>query len=244
MDAQIRSLCQIAAAVVAGAALMYYLDPQQGRRRRALVRDKAIAVSNDTAEAARGQSRRVANKVQGMVAASRARFGRADEPVDEHTLHERVRACLGRVAEHPGAIQVEVANSVVRLSGDVLARDANPIVKAVERVRGVERVENGMTVHESAQNVPALQGEPAGGNRRWRVPVWSVLAIAAPVAILAATARPSTSRRFDWRQRLPMAQRLSMRRPFASRHPFAEPRRIAERSARRLKDYFNELRTS
>jgi hypothetical protein len=243
MDAQTRSLCQMAAAALAGAAVMYYLDPQQGRRRRALVRDKAIAVSNDTADAARGQSQRITNKVQGMVAASRARFGHSDEPVDEQTLHERVRACLGRVAEHPGAIQVDVTGSVVRLSGDVLARDVNPIVKAVGRVRGVESVENGMTVHETAQNVPSLQGEPARGNHRWRVPLWSVLAIAAPVAILAVTARPTASR-FDWRRRLSMPHGFAMPHPFARRHPLAEPRRIAERSARRLKDYFNELRTS
>jgi hypothetical protein len=63
------------------------------------------------------------------------------------------------------------------------------------------------------------------------------------VAILAVTARPTASR-FDWRRRLSMPHGFAMPHPFARRHPLAEPRRIAERSARRLKDYFNELRTS
>jgi hypothetical protein len=238
MDDQTRSVCQVLAGAFAGAMAMYYLDPQQGRRRRALVRDKVVSVSNDTVDLARGQGRRVANKVHGVVAASQARFGRSDdEPLDEQRLHERVRACLGRVAEHPKAIQVEVAGTSVRLSGDVLASDARHVIKAVERVRGVERVDNGMTVHETGDGVPSLQGEPGRRNGGWRLPMWSVLALAAPVAVLAVTARPMP-RRMSWMDRLPIPHH------FGAARRFDAPRAFAERSARRVKDYLSELRTS
>lgn len=235
MDDQTRSVYQVLAGAFAGAMLMYYLDPQQGRRRRALVRDKVVAVSNDTVGIARDQGQRVANKVQGVVAASRARFGRSDEPMDEQALQERVRTCLGRVAEHPAAIDVQITGAAVRLSGDVLASDARHVVKAVERVRGVERVENGMTVHETAEGVPSLQGEPGRRNGGWRLPMWSVIALAAPVAVLAVAATPA-ARRMNWGGRWSI--------PFRPARRFDAPREFAERSARRVKDYLNELRTS
>ena len=237
MHDQTRSVYQVLAGAFAGAMLMYYLDPQQGRRRRALVRDKVVAVSNDTVEIARGQGQRVVDKVQGVAAATRARFGRSDEPLGEDSLQERVRTCLGRVAEHPNAIQVEIAGSTVRLSGDVLASDARHVVKAVERVRGIERVDNGMTVHETGDGVPSLQGEPGRRNGGWRMPMWSMLALAAPVAVLAIAATPA-ARRMNW------ADRWSIPRRFGAARRFDAPREFAERSARRVKDYLSELRAS
>lgn len=220
-----RDVWQVLAAAAVGAATMYYLDPQQGSRRRALVRDKAVAITNDATELARAQGRHVANTTHGVVESGRARLRRSDEPVDEVTLHERVRACLGRVVRHAGTIQVDVSGQDVRLTGDVLAREERRIVKAVQHVRGVEHVENALTVHDSAEHVPSLQGADEETDR-WVSRLWPVFAVAAPLAILAV-ARPEPVRRLY--ARLPSDWRPAMAR---------------RRPGERLKDYLNALRVS
>ena len=50
-----------------GAALMYILDPDQGRRRRALLRDKLVSMSNKTSRAVGRTSRDLRNRAQGVV---------------------------------------------------------------------------------------------------------------------------------------------------------------------------------
>ena len=55
----------------AGAALMYLLDPQQGSRRRALLRDKLVKMSNDASGAIGRKSRDLRNRAQGLVAETR-----------------------------------------------------------------------------------------------------------------------------------------------------------------------------
>ena len=51
-----------------GAALMYVLDPERGRRRRALLRDKMIAATNDANRALGKTARDLRNRAQGVVA--------------------------------------------------------------------------------------------------------------------------------------------------------------------------------
>jgi hypothetical protein len=49
-----------------GAGLMYLLDPQTGRRRRALIRDQAVGVAHDASDAAGVVGRDFANKAKGL----------------------------------------------------------------------------------------------------------------------------------------------------------------------------------
>lgn len=51
-----------------GAAIMYVLDPDSGRRRRAIVRDKTISAANDAADAVQNTARDLHNRAQGTVA--------------------------------------------------------------------------------------------------------------------------------------------------------------------------------
>ena len=51
-----------------GAGFMYLLDPERGRARRALLRDKAFSVAHRTADAVDGKSRHVVNRTRGLVA--------------------------------------------------------------------------------------------------------------------------------------------------------------------------------
>jgi hypothetical protein len=54
--------------ILTGAAAAYMLDPQQGRRRRAVIRDKALKTYRETREFADAASRDLRNHAQGVKA--------------------------------------------------------------------------------------------------------------------------------------------------------------------------------
>jgi hypothetical protein len=139
-----------------GAGLVYLLDPQSGRRRRALFRDKVIRASHLTRDALDATTRDALNRSRGVLAASRARW--QSEDVADEVLVERVRAKIGRVCSHPHAIDVRVAHGNITLRGPILANEAHAVLSTTQGVRGVKAVMNQMDLHETADGVPALQG--------------------------------------------------------------------------------------
>jgi hypothetical protein len=56
------------AGLATGAALMYFLDPDRGGRRRALLRDQAVGISNDVREAINNTTEDLSNRAYGVVA--------------------------------------------------------------------------------------------------------------------------------------------------------------------------------
>jgi mRNA-degrading endonuclease toxin of MazEF toxin-antitoxin module len=184
-------LLQTISAVAAGAAAMYYLDPEQGKRRRALVRDKVVSVSHDAADVAQAKSRHVANRMKGLAAEGGSHF-RSSAPVSPKRIHQRVRACLGRVTTHPKAVHVDVLDEgEVRLSGHILAGEIDTVLSEVGAVDGVKHVHSDLMIHETAGNIPQLQGGGRSGNGASRRSLlWPALAMAAPIALIAAAARP------------------------------------------------------
>jgi uncharacterized membrane protein len=142
--------------ILAGVGLMYLFDPERGRRRRALLRDKLAGGLDAAKDAAGVTGRDLRNRARGVAARARALTDR--EPVSDELLSERVRSQLGRVVAHPGAIEVTVTRGVVTLTGPVLAREVNDLLSSVSKVRGVEDVENRLEVHERSGSVPGLQG--------------------------------------------------------------------------------------
>ncbi|MBI1899243.1 MAG: SRPBCC family protein [Acidobacteria bacterium] len=143
-----------------GAGLMYLLDPDRGRRRRAGVRDKvarAIHVSRDALDTTR---RDFAHRVQGVGSITR-RLLRSQQP-DDDVLVARVRTKLGRLVSHPGSIEVSAQDGRVTLRGPVLQREMNRLIDGVVSVRGVCEVDNQLEVHKQARDVPGLQGGPPG----------------------------------------------------------------------------------
>jgi hypothetical protein len=58
-----------------GAGLMYYFDPEGGRRRRALLRDKVTKISNRTVDTVESTSRDLRNRAQGVVAETGSALG-------------------------------------------------------------------------------------------------------------------------------------------------------------------------
>ena len=143
-----------------GAAAMYLLDPDRGRRRRAVARDKlrrAATQASTFVDAARRDARHRFQAVRAGAARIRRREGGPSDVV----LVERVRARLGRVVSHPHAVRVAAHDGRVRLIGPILAREHLPLIGAVRMVRGVRGVDDeALQLHERTEGISALQGEP------------------------------------------------------------------------------------
>jgi hypothetical protein len=66
--------------VAVGAALMYVFDPDRGRRRRALARDKAIHAARVASDTVGSTSRDLSNRARGVAAEARAALRHSPEP--------------------------------------------------------------------------------------------------------------------------------------------------------------------
>ncbi|CAN5135512.1 hypothetical protein BH23GEM2_BH23GEM2_05320 [soil metagenome] len=154
-----RTALPVLGALGVGAALMYFLDPNRGNRRRKLLSNKVVHTGHALGDAAGKTARDLRNRVSGVM--SMARHRRLRETVDDRVLVERTRAELGRIVSHPGAIQVTAQDGTVALAGPVLRHEAGRLLRRVRRVRGVNDVEDLLELHDSSEGVPALQGGTA-----------------------------------------------------------------------------------
>ncbi|MCA1586197.1 MAG: BON domain-containing protein [Acidobacteria bacterium] len=157
-----------AAGLGIGAVLMYWLDPERGRRRRALVRDQVIHAARISRDAVGATSRDVMHRTSGTAASIAGALSRSTP--DDDVLVARVRAKLGRVVSHPHAVDVSAAEGVVTISGAILKAEMPQLLQTVRAVRGVHEVVNALEEHSQAGGVPALQG---GATPAWlRADVW------------------------------------------------------------------------
>lgn len=141
-----------ALALGAGAGLMYLLDPNTGRRRRALLTDKMRHGAKLAGTKVNATANDFGNRCRGVANETLGRF-RKEELSDEQ-LAQRVRAELGHHTDHSRAIEVSVHDGRVILSGPVLTDEAERIVKAVHKVRGVDVVENRLRFQEAWSENP------------------------------------------------------------------------------------------
>jgi osmotically-inducible protein OsmY len=139
-----------------GAGLMYFLDPDGGKRRRALMRDQLEKMSHTASEQAEVLAKQAADKARGVMAETSRRL-KPDEASDE-TLAARIRSEMGRIVSHPHAVEVRVQNGVVMLNGSILAHEVQPLVNKITGMPGVRAVEDHLQLHEDASNIPDLQG--------------------------------------------------------------------------------------
>jgi uncharacterized membrane protein len=144
-----------------GAGLMYVFDPDRGRRRRSLVVDKVISAQHELRRATDKATRDLMNRGRGIVYDTWAALRSGNCP--DVVLEERVRARLGRVVSHPGAINVQAHDGVATLRGSVLRAEADDLTHAVASIRGVRGIENQLHVHKQADDISELQG---GAGRR------------------------------------------------------------------------------
>lgn len=182
------SLGMFCTAVALGAGISYLLDPQSGRRRRALIRDQWEHVRHRSGDLF-GKARRDARqRTYGLYEQTLSHLRR--DAADDHILEQRVRSALGRLTSHPGAIDVTVHDCIADLEGDILAREVDSVLRGVRRVRGIHDVNDRLRAYERAGDIPSLQGEGSIASRRFELlqsnwsPAPRVLVGAAGLAVL------------------------------------------------------------
>lgn len=158
-----------------GAGLMYFFDPQQGNRRRALVRDKANSWVNSIDDSLAVAMEDTRNRARGVLAELSAKL--SDQGAPDWILEERVRTNLGGLVRRVGGVNVRADGGRIYLSGPALRQDVESIVKTATRTRGVHGVENQLQVVDSPEDIPALQGVPSPRGRgalpEWQQQNWS-----------------------------------------------------------------------
>ena len=143
-------------AFTVGGAAMYFFDPDRGRRRRAMLRDKLIRSTHKLESALAVTSSDLQNRARGIGASARHLFAK-DSP-DSDVLIARVRSKIGRIVSHPSSIDVSADDGVVTLRGPILEHELADLLGCVNSVPGVVDVRNELATHKTAQGVPGLQG--------------------------------------------------------------------------------------
>jgi len=138
-----RRLLALVTGIAAGALVMYMLDPNSGRRRRAFARDKAVAAGHDIERLARGTTRHTADHLRGVAAKVRAR-GRRSHPDDEQ-LRDHIQSQLGHALHQPSRVEVNVDHGHVVLKGTANPTEMDLLVATISKMQGVHGVENRLT---------------------------------------------------------------------------------------------------
>ena len=155
------------------AGIMYLFDPDLGRRRRSILRDKMTHARNKLRKAADISVRDMKHRIYGTYCEMRAKIRGRD--TSDGIVVDRIRSKIGRYTSHPSSIEVHVGDGHVTLNGPVLAGEVTSLLAAVQSVDGVRDVENLLEVHESPENIAALQGgvHRTGEPREWMQIKWS-----------------------------------------------------------------------
>lgn len=150
------SACGFAAGVAAGATAMYLLDPDRGRRRRALAKDRLARATHEVSAGVRSTVSDVRNRTKGLAHEVSRKVAPGDE-VDDTTLKARVRSVLGHAIDHPHSIVVSCDGGRVTLAGPVLRSELDGLLSTVRKVPGVRSARDLLERHDSAEGVPSLQ---------------------------------------------------------------------------------------
>jgi len=134
----------VGAAGAAGLAAGYFLDPDSGKRRRHVARDRATALVRRGAKKTRRDADYVAGTVEGKVEAAKSKTAPEKPAANDQALAERVKSEIFRPADAPkDSVNINVENGVVYLRGQVKRPDEiKQLVKEAESVDGVRGVEN------------------------------------------------------------------------------------------------------
>jgi osmotically-inducible protein OsmY len=126
-----------------GAALAYFFDPQNGRRRRNETRDRLLAFFRRGARKTERAGRAVAAEAHGLKQKA-THLREEQKDFDDVTLARKVETELFRPADAPkGSVNVNVENGVVYLRGEVGQPDMiDDLEKRARKIQGVREVEN------------------------------------------------------------------------------------------------------
>ena len=126
-----------------GAALMFFFDPQQGRRRRAMAKDRTAGmlrrIFRRLGRAGRGVSAQAYGLTQKIT-----HIREKEKELDDVTLARKVETEIFRDADAPkGQVVVNAVDGVVYLRGEVESEDRiRTLEEATRKISGVKGVEN------------------------------------------------------------------------------------------------------
>lgn len=125
------------------AAIAYFFDPENGRRRRAMTRDRLPALLRRGTRRAEQLGRSVQAEAYGATQKLKHRKEEEKGQPDDATLARKVETEIFRGADVPkGQINVNAENGVVVLRGEVEPKLIEDLEKKTRKVQGVREVEN------------------------------------------------------------------------------------------------------
>jgi osmotically-inducible protein OsmY len=130
----------------AGAAAAWFLDPNDGARRRSVAQDKALKYARKSASEVEAQAKYAGGVARGAVVEATPGGGREDagERLNDPALAAKVQSEIFRDAEAPkGDVSVNVEDGIVYLRGQVDSPETiTQLEQAARQVEGVRGVEN------------------------------------------------------------------------------------------------------
>ena len=118
-----------------GAVAMYLLDPDRGKRRRALLCDQGGHLAHLMNSGLEKSARDLRQRLYGLLAERRGIL--RNDAVSDDVLVARVRSKIGHVTSHPGALEITASNGIVQVSGPILANEVERTLTFIRSVRGV-----------------------------------------------------------------------------------------------------------
>jgi hypothetical protein len=142
---EIRVPYQVLLSVAAGAGLMYFLDPESGKRRRTMWRDRSGAIARRTARRVERIGQVTASEAYGLRQKVTHLRPAETKVANDADLVARVESEVFRDPDIPkGEININAVNEdTIVVRGEVESRtQIHAIERAIKRVHGVRRVEN------------------------------------------------------------------------------------------------------
>jgi len=134
----------VGAAGAVGLAAGYFLDPESGKRRRHIARDRTLALVRRGADRTRREAEYRAGQAEGKVEAAKSKAGPEKPAPNDQALAERVKSEIFQPADAPkGSVNINVEDGVVYLRGEVKRPEQiRKLVEEAGAVDGVRGVEN------------------------------------------------------------------------------------------------------
>ena len=154
----------VVAGVAAGAAGAYFLDPEQGKRRRHIARDKAASLFRRGAAEAQRKAQYTGGKAVGKVQEATPSQRDFARDLNDPALARKVESEIFRGENAPkDRVVVNVEEGVVYLRGEVDSPgQASALAKAARGVEGVESVQS--LLHLPTEPAKSKDGQPKAAN--------------------------------------------------------------------------------
>ena len=138
-----------------GAGVMYFADPERGKRRRKVTADRSMGVARHTSRRMMRAQRRAAAQITGKALELRHIRSQPEDVANDQMLTDRILSTAFRDFDFPhGQVNINVEDRVAVLHGVLEQPEAiTKLEEAVRKTPGVTRVESYLHL----PNTPAPQ---------------------------------------------------------------------------------------